>query len=162
MAPETRSYRLAIAILSETDALSPTILELVEIGFSHDQLNVAALAPTWSRIATSPRPAEPGQEHLVLLVARLQPLRLGGHPLLVTPGPLCEAIKQETGGQASNPELVAWMSPTLRIDLIQHIRDGAVILCANAASVQQQLSSTRTLLRHTSHRVQTHEFTITR
>ena len=62
--------------------------------------------------------------------------------------------------EATSDELIAaaWMSQELRADLARHIRDGAVVLGVNAQTSDQQRQSTRVLLKHSSFRVQTHEF----
>ena len=51
-----------------------------------------------------------------------------------------------------------WMTLKLRDDLTQDIRKGAVVLGVSANDFDQRRQSTRILLQHSSHRVQTHEF----
>jgi len=48
----------------------------------------------------------------------------------------------------------------LRNDLTSYIRNGAVVLGVSSNTLDQQRQSTRVLLEHSSHRVQTHEFTL--
>lgn len=86
--------------------------------------------------------------------------RIGDQFVVVTRNSLWQKIKC-FGAAASGALITAgWMTHQLRDDLTEHIRNGAVVLGVSCNDFDQQRQSTRILLRHSSHRVQTHEFTL--
>ena len=162
LASASQTYRLAIAVLVESVAFWATILELLRSGFSPEQFNIAVLDSRLTDVATTPQPVAEGSPRLASLTNHLEPTRIHGQRALVTPGPLTKALLPNMDDPSSDADHAGSISSTLRSDLIRHVLDGAIVLCVNAANAAQQSASTRILLQHSSYRVQTHEFTITR
>ena len=86
--------------------------------------------------------------------------KLGGDQVAVTRGSLWQCLSSFAAGADDEFITAHWMAPKLRDDLATYIRAGAVVLGVSANTINQQRESTRVLLQHSSHRVQTHEFTL--
>jgi hypothetical protein len=137
----------------------PAVAHLLTSGFVHDQLSLAALAPSMD-LAVAPFVLGELEDRVAPLLCRLTtvPGDCQGGVLVATKGPLCAIL---SAGDHEPVEAVSGherSSARLKSDLVHHIRSGAVLLAVNSEGPEQQLVSTRVLLQHSPHGVQSHEF----
>lgn len=154
--------RLAIATFLASDHLVEAIEELERAGFGRDQVCLVGLEKTLEGL--QPLAAKkPGGlfADLVATTASSEPslMQSGDGFVLVACGPLWQRIGTPESGGVGRIVVGGWMDPTTRVDLTRLISAGAFVVSVNSATVDQQRRSARILLSHSSHRVQTHEFT---
>lgn len=162
--------RLAIATFLSRDHLVEAIDELDRAGFGGDQVSLVGLEQTLKVLAPLAA-AKPGSllADLYRTTAASEPslMYTGDGFVLVASGQLWQTIGQsESAGSAPDRSsdggrivVGAWMDPAARTELTKLISAGAFVLAVSADTVDQQRRSARILLSHSSHRVQTHEFT---
>ncbi len=162
MAKGADKKRLAIAVFDRGDCLCRALADLGGVGITREQLGIAALAPTLVRLQNGAWCVGSACGDIADAVARVEttPARVDDQFVVVTRNSLWQKL-QCFGAAASEALITAnWMTLKLRNDLTDHIRKGAVVLGVSANDFDQQRQSTRILLQHSSHRVQTHEFTL--
>jgi hypothetical protein len=80
--------------------------------------------------------------------------------VVATGGALLQKLLEEAAWSAGKRELTtSWLLPDLFAGFTDHLRKNAVALLVSATDSRQQHRSSRILLRHSAHTVQTHEFT---
>lgn len=91
------------------------------------------------------------------------PLDHAGFELVATDGQLLQTLLDYGGAPTDGgPSAHSWLLPDLFGGLAEHMRAGAVALFVSAPDFGRQRRTSRVLLRHTAHTVQTHEFTARR
>lgn len=159
--------RLAIATFLSRDHLVEAIDELDRAGFGGDQVSIVGLDQTLKVLAPLAA-SKPGSllADLYHTTASAEPslMYTGDGFVLVVSGPLWQAIggtesSIDRGSDGGRIVVGAWMDPATRTELTRLISAGAFVLAVSADTVDQQRRSARILLSHSSHRVQTHEFT---
>lgn len=159
--------RLAIATFLSRDHLVEAIDELDRAGFGGDQVSLVGLEQTLKVLAPLAA-AKPGSllADLYRTTAASEPslMYTGDGFVLVASGQLWQTIggNESTIDRSSDGGRIvvgAWMDPAARTELTKLISAGAFVLAVSADTVDQQRRSARILLSHSSHRVQTHEFT---
>lgn len=160
MGKGTAKSRLVIAAFDGGDGLCRALSDLFEIGFSVQQLAVVGLAASVDVIRNGASFRASPQTGAPAILDNLEKtaLKIGRDVVVVTRNSLWEKIGSI--GNANSDEFITakWMDPQLRADLARHIRAGDVVLGVSAETSDQQRQSTRVLLKHSSSRVQTHEF----
>jgi hypothetical protein len=144
---------------AEQHAPWPAAAHLLSLGFTQDQLSLAAMAPAMDK-AVSPGVMGDLEKRVAPLLARLGVIDVGCEvgALVATSGPMCVILCCRDHEHAGSPTGHERSSARLRSDLLRHIERGAVLLGVNAADASQQLISARVLLQHSPHGVQSHEF----
>ena len=150
-------FRLAIGVFHEPARLESAISDLFANNFAARDMCLVGTRQAFGRLLPMPV-AEPGRAHLT---GQLQPLSpLADDPEVVaTAGDLLSTLlsharwQDGTNTPRSSPlqELLARSS--------DHIGHGAIALLVSAPDPALQHRSSRILLRHSAHTVQTHEFT---
>ena len=152
--------RLAIAVFDRGECLCRALADLDVAGFKRDQRGIAAVAPTLIRLQNGAWCAGSacGVVADVIVEVETTPTRVDDEFVVVTRNSIWQ--KLQCFGSASSEALITanWMTLQLREDLTEYVRKGAVVLGVSASDFDQQRQSTRILLKHSSHRVQTHEF----
>ncbi len=154
--------RLAIAVFDRGECLCRAISDLTFAGFDRQQIGIAAVAATLVRLQNGAWCSGSACCGVADAVGQVEttPTRVDGQYVVVTKDTLWQRYGC-FGTTATDSLFTAnWMILKLRVDLTEYIRKGAVILGVSANDVDQQSQSTRVLLRYSSHRVQTHEFTL--
>lgn len=140
------------------------IEDLERAGFGRDQVSILGLEKALDALH-SIASSKPGclLGDLLALVAKseLSLMYTGDDFVLVACGPLWQKIGGIAGSGSEDGRIVvgSWMDPATRTELTRLISAGAIVLSVNADTVDQQRRSARILLSHSSHHVQTHEFT---
>lgn len=155
--------RLAIATFFSSDALVTTIKELDAAKFGRDQVCIIGLEQAVESLVPIAAD-EPGGllSDLLSMIAKAEQALMftGDDFVLVACGPLWQQIGGlARGGEAGPLVAASWMEPATRSELTRSISAGALVLSVQSATSDQQRRSVRILLSHSSHRVQTHEFT---
>jgi hypothetical protein len=150
-------FRLAIGVFHEPERLKSAISDLFADNFAARDICLIGTRQAFDRLLPMPV-GEPGRAQLA---GQLQPLSpLADDPEVVaTSGDLLVSLlshaRWQVGANAprSSPlqELLARSS--------EHIGHGAIALLVSAPDPLWQHRSSRILLRHSAHTVQTHEFT---
>lgn len=152
--------RLVIAVFDGGEGLHLALSDLLDLGFAVRQM--AVVGPVHAldvvRNDNERRQAFANEVAAILENVEKTSLKIGSSIVVVTRNSLWQKIGSL--GAANSDEFITanWMDPQLRADLARHIREGAVVLGVSAETSDQQRQSTRVLLRHSSSRVQTHEF----
>ena len=162
MAVRADKTRLVIAVFDRGECLCRALSDLTSAGFDRQQMGIAAVAATLVRLQNGAWCTGSACGEVADAVRQVEttPTRVDDQFVVVTR----DSLWQRFGcfGAAATDALFTanWMILKLRVDLTEHIRKGAVVLGVSANDFGQQRQSTRILLRHSSHRVQTHEFTL--
>lgn len=158
-APKTR---LAIATFLDTDNLAEAVEELERAGFGRDQVCLIGLERTVERLlAVAAAKSATLLSDLIATSASAEPSLMQSSDgfVLVACGPQWQHIGSASGTDSGRIVVGGWMDPATSSELTRLIGAGACVLSVNSDTVDQQRRSARILLSHSSHRVQTHEFT---
>jgi hypothetical protein len=150
-----RPFRLAIGLFHEPQSLQRAITDLARAGVSDEQLSLVGARTAVERLRRSG--AGPLQQ--------LKPLpQLAGKlELVASDGGLLDTLLEHTASDASDTvPAQGWLLPDLFAGLAEHLAAGAVALLVGAPDIGTQRRSSRILLRHSAHTVQTHEFVLRR
>lgn len=152
--------RLVIAVFDGGDSLCRALSDLLQLGFTTRQIAVVGLAARLDLIrdGASYRALLQTEVPDILENVEQTALRIGRDTVVVTRNSLWQKIGSVVAANSEEFITAKWMDPQLRADLARHIREGDVVLGVSAETSEQQRQSTRALLKHSSARVQTHEF----
>jgi hypothetical protein len=156
------TFRLASGVFYEPRKLGSAIAELHADGFTRRDMCLAgtreALGSVMQQTATPPL----SLIGKALNYRQLRPL----YPLLddvevvATSGALLRKLLKEAAWSGTEQEQSSsWLLPDLFGRFTDHMRQSAIVLLVSAPDSNLQHRSSRTLLRHSAHTVQTHEFT---
>jgi hypothetical protein len=155
-------FRLASGIFYEPTKLESAIADLLADGFTKRDM---CLAGTREALSDIVRPtARPAFSSIgsSLDRRRLRPL----YPLfdnvevVATSGVLLSRLLKEAAWTKGEQRLSSsWLLPELFGRFTDHMRQHAIVLLVGASDSGLQHRSSRILLRHSAHTVQTHEFT---
>jgi hypothetical protein len=157
MGESADSFRLAIALFHEPERLESAIADLFADNFPTRDMCLVGTRQAFDRLPPAPAGAS-GRAQLTGQLQSLSPLA-DGLEVVATAGDLLSTLLSHAKWQGganmprSSPlqELLARSS--------DHISHGAIALLVSAPDPQLQHRSSRILLRHSAHTVQTHEFT---
>ncbi len=162
MATRAPKSRLSIGFYDDRERLRSTVGRLFERGFSRDQLGIVTLRKT---IAALIEPAT--SEHTDWkLVSRLldELLPLDSAPglgeIVVSRGPIHRILAHQV--KLPSPEVLTAPASAGTSDFASVLQQGAMALAVASETSEQQWASTRILLEHSAHPVQTHEFSLKR
>jgi hypothetical protein len=156
----TDRVRVTLAVFDQASDLAPALIGLDQAGFESAQLGIAARASIFAVLRDAHVDGSLNAANALGLVYGSSPIGFTAlqEPVRVSAGPFWPTLKC-FGALPGTPLLTApWMAPQLRDDLAQHIANGAILLGVGATSLDQQRTATQILLRHSSHRVHTHDF----
>jgi hypothetical protein len=147
-------FRLAIGVFHEPERLDSAISDLFTDGFAAQDMCLVGTRPAFDHLL----PASVSELGRAQLASQLEPLADGAE-VVATSGDLLSTLlgharwQRGTGARGSSPlqDLLTRSS--------DHIADGAIALLVRAPDPARQHRSSRILLRHSAHTVQTHEFT---
>lgn len=160
MAGGSRMYRLTIAAFDDPERLWDALEELQANRFTSRDL---CLAGTPAAIDTMRRALDikHGRRHgLASLFVDVAPIVsiCADVKLVATASPLMAGLINGSPDAARRHSTECWLTPRLCAILIDHMKDGAVLLSASADSTAQQTVSSRILLKQSRHSVQSHDF----
>lgn len=153
--------RLAVGIFYEPPRLSRAIAELFAEGISAQDMCVVGMPSAFAAARKSEAAGDGEQVAGVLAAFQLHNLGnlIDGYQLSASSGALLRTLlkhaKWSKGDQRLNTN---WLWPELCARLTDHIRQGALVLIVGTPTFSSQHQCSRTLLRHSAHTVQTHEF----
>ena len=156
--------RFTIAVFDGVAGLRIALCELQERGFARRQFGIVLRASILDAARMAMRGGASGGDdgEVAALLADVvtAPMLVDGAAVAITSNSMWQVLNAV--GRGAKDELFAatWMTSQLRSELARYIRNGAIVLGVVADTLDQQRQSTRTLLAHSSHRVQTHEFRI--
>jgi hypothetical protein len=161
MAEVDDTFRLASGVFYEAPKLGSAVADLLANGFTRRDM---CLAGTRDAISGVMQPAGPAVPALggSLDYRRVRPLYplIDNVEVVATSGALLrKLLKEATWSQGDRELTSSWLLPDLFARFTDHVRQNAVVLLVSAADSGQQHRSSRILLRHSAHTVQTHEFT---
>ena len=149
------TFRLASGIFYRTPPLGHAIGDLLGSGFKQREMCLAgtreALASAKTGSQSAPRQLRP----LYMLSEDVEVMGTSGVLLR-------KLLKEATWRDGVNALDTAWLLPELLGRFSDHIRGNAVVLLVSAPDPGLLQSGSRILLRHSTHPVQTHEFTLAR
>jgi hypothetical protein len=153
-------FRLAIGLFNEPQLLETAIVDLKADGVALGQMCLAGTRTSVDGlIASLPAPASRVATRQLLDELHALPVAVGNLDLVATDGELLHLLLQHTKAQETDHASPHnWRLPDLFAGLTSHLRTGAVALLVSAPDVGAQRRSSRILLRHSAHTVQTHEF----
>ncbi len=161
MADAADSYRLAIAALEVPDPVRHAIDELCANDVSTHQLCLAGKPGTVETMrSTLSGKQSPADGALSLLLA-VEPFDMVGNtmPIVATSGRLLTTLANSTVlSIAGTTNGNCWLPHDMRSRLFDRMISGDALLMAGPLSREQWIMSTRVLLRHSRHPVQSHEF----
>jgi hypothetical protein len=150
-------FRLAIGVFHEPERLESAISDLFADDFAARDMCLVGTRHAFDRLLPEPV-AEPGRAQLT---RQLQPLSqlADGPEVVATAGDLLVALLSHARWQdgANAPRSSPLQDLLARSS--EHIGAGAIALLVSAPGPLLQHRSSRILLRHSAHTVQTHEFT---
>ncbi len=161
MALGAEQCRLTIAVFDEPERLWRTIQTLLGAGLPVEQFCLAALATTMACVADASPISEADCSLLTTLTQKVEawPGGQNGHSIVATSGSLFKTLSHaQSAGDGARTH--ARISALHWSELVEQIRNGAIVLIVSASSPAQQRLSTRTLLNESSRSVQTYEFAI--
>ena len=153
--------RLAVGIFYEPPRLSRAIAELFAEGISAQDMCLVGMPSAFAAARQDAAAGDGGQVAGVLAAFQLHNLGnlIDGYQLSASSGALLRTLlkhaKWSKGDQRLNTN---WLWPELCARLTDHIRQGALVLIVGTPTFSSQHQCSRTLLRHSAHTVQTHEF----
>jgi hypothetical protein len=153
-------HRLTIAIFENAERFWTALLALLESGQPIEGIAVAALAETLLRFSTRAQLSGPERKRVANILAPSEEVSLGANGALVrvTKGILAQGLGSVIAKNAKPARRIRWSSPSWRTEMAAHLQSGALVLCADSASAEQQRTNVRILLRYSRSEVQTHEF----
>jgi hypothetical protein len=147
--------RLAMGSFSDPATLAATLSELLQSGVKYSELCLVGTRQAFKAIG------EKIDHRTTSVVAGL--LQIPDGPsilsmeqgeLLATPGPVRQMLVSDASGGVSHGGVLGNKGSFARL-----LGNHAIVLLVNTATAELHKSSSRVLLRHSSHIVQTHEFT---
>lgn len=164
MGQRADQMRLAITVFDKPRKLELALQILISQGFSQEQLCVAALDATTASVQQS-SPSERSEFHEIsalLEQAKDWPGLADGHRIVATSGPLLDTL---TKGSANADGADGAGSGDLRAfeigsELVPQLMQGCIALIVRSMTAAQHVIATRALLRESSQRVRTYDYTI--
>jgi hypothetical protein len=158
----SNTFRLAIGVFYELPRLEGAIADLRADGVGTTQMCLTGTRPSIDALghARGLPPATAGNA-AASLTGQLQALMplASELELFATNGQLLDALLEHTrADENSHAAARHWLLPDLFAGLTTHLQAGAVALLVSAPEIGLQRRSSRILLRHSAHTVQTHEF----
>lgn len=164
MADACETCRLAVGIFDEPAALRYAMAELRAAGFAERELCLAGQRRAFDALGDAAAGDSIGpdsQPHAKLLRAELS--RLGeagaGRNIVVSSGELPQMLLRHAQSNRKASTGPSSLMADMCERTTEHMRRGAIVLLAAARDTAQQNRSSRILLRHSTHSVQTYEFT---
>ena len=156
MAITGEKLRLAVGIFYEPPRLSRAIAELFAEGVDVQDMCLVGM-PSAFKAARRDGTAADG------VLAGFQLHNLGnlidGCQLSASSGALLRTLLKHAKWSKGDQRLrTDWLWPELCARLTDHVRQGALVLIVGTPTFASQHQCSRTLLRHSAHTVQTHEF----
>jgi hypothetical protein len=150
-------FRLAIGVFHEPERLESAISDLFADNFAARDMCLVGTRQAFDRLLPAPV-AESGRAQLTAQLQALSPLA-DGPEVLATAGDLLSTLLSHAKwhGGADMPRSSPLQELLARSS--DHIGHGAIALLVSAPDPLLQHRSSRILLRHSAHTVQTHEFT---
>lgn len=165
MGDSADSFRLAIGVFHEPDGLDGAISDLFADNFAARDICLVGTRKAFDRLLPA-SVGESGRAQLTgqlfgQLFGQLQPLSpLADDPEVVaTAGDLLSTLLSHAKWQGGANTPLASPLHELLARSCDHIGHGAIALLVSAPDPLLQHRSSRILLRHSAHTVQTHEFT---
>ena len=160
MGPGAVKTRFAIAAFDNGENLLEALAELMERGFERQQIGIVARASVLVNMERNVELGQPNYTGAASIIGDVESTsaRIDDDVILVTRNSFWQSVSSFLFQASDGLAAAHWMTPQLRDDLAGYIRNGAIILGVSADTLDQQRQSTRVLLEHSSHRVQTHEF----
>ena len=157
-----KTYRLTIGLFNEIWALNDALSDLAAQGMHAPSLCLFGQA---EHLNAKFWRLDPGQENAgfqsIFEDVREFDGWLGEMSCVASAGPLlddlCGASFASNGDGQDHP---GWLTEAQYGRLLDHIRNGGLMLIVGAETPAQQDASCRALLRHSQHGVQTHDFTL--
>lgn len=153
--------RLAVGIFYEPPRLSRAIAELFAEGIGVQDMCLVGMPSAFESARQDEAAAEGGQVPGVLAVFQLHNLGdlIDAGQLSASSGALLRTLLKHAKWSKGDQRLrTDWLWPELCARLTDHIRQGALVLIVGTPTFSAQHQCSRTLLRHSAHTVQTHEF----
>jgi hypothetical protein len=153
--------RLAVGIFYEPPRLSRAIAELFAEGVGAQDMCLVGMPSAFEAARHDEIVADGGQVAGVLAGFQLHNLGnlIDGCQLSASSGALLRTLlKHAKWSKGDQRVRTDWLWPELCARLTDHIRQGALVLIVGAPTLSSQHQCSRTLLRHSAHTVQTHEF----
>jgi hypothetical protein len=159
MAISGDKLRLAVGIFYEPPRLSRAVAELFAEGIGAQDMCLVGMPSAFAAARQDEIVADGGQVPGVLAGFQLHNLGnlIDGCRLSASSGALLRTLLSHAskGDQRLRTDRL-W--PELCARLTDHIRQGALVLIVGTPTFASQHQCSRTLLRHSAHTVQTHEF----
>lgn len=162
MAAPAKTYRLSIGAFSDPGPLSAALRDLSGQGMSIASLcligprDVLLDNGWWHGLGTPDAPFRSLHASI-----RAMPGLFDLQSCAVTTGALFDEVFETSVSRCDGLSTCpAWFSEAQYSRLLSNIRSGRVVLLVSSESPHQQDASTRSLLRHSQHGVQTHDFTL--
>ncbi len=159
MGETAEPFRLAIGLLQERQRLEEALADLFADGLGVSDMCLVGTRQAFDRLMPGPRAGESG-EGLLAQFHALLPLA-EDQEVVATSGPLLHALLSNAKWQSDGPSRMSRILPQLLARSSEHIDKGAIALLVRAPDPLLLHRSSRVLLRHSAHTVQTHEFTPT-
>lgn len=154
MADTTGAFRFAIATLGVPVPLRAAVDELEGQRILADKLGLAGTLPALDGLRAAPWP---DGARLLLDVAPLPMIE--GRAIYATAKNWVRDLKaSESSARAAGMEPRCWLAPALREGLMERMLAGEVMLLAGPLTADELTASTRVLLKHSDHHVQSHTF----
>ncbi|KAB2920719.1 MAG: hypothetical protein F9K29_00120 [Hyphomicrobiaceae bacterium] len=154
------AFRLAIGIFYEAAKLESVMAELRADGFTLQDVCLVGTAAALNAAREHATGTQAADGMAALDSASMQTLdcRLEGMDIVATQGPLIQSLVETR--RFGHPSRRSWLQQELCDRLAGHVRKGAIAVLVSVRSAVSQQRCSRILLRHSSHAVQTHEFTL--
>jgi hypothetical protein len=162
MAEVGETFRLASGVFYQPQELESAIAELRADGFTRRDMCLAGTREALGSIAQQASGPEPSLIGKTLDYRQLRPLYplLDNVEVVATSGVLLRKLLKEADWRSRDQDLLSsWLLPDLFGRFTDHMRQNAIVLLVSAPDPGLQHRSSRILLRHSAHTVQTHEFT---
>ena len=153
--------RLAVGIFYESPRLSRAVAELMAEGIGVQDMCLVGMPSAFEAARQDEVVADGAQVRGVLAGFQLHNLGnlIDGRQLSASSGALLRTLLKHAKWSKDDRRLrTDWLWPELCARLTDHIRQGALVLIVSTPTFSSQHQCSRTLLRHSAHTVQTHEF----
>jgi hypothetical protein len=164
MGENANTFRLASGVFYDHRKLESALSELHAEGFGRGDLCLAGRRKALEELVqqrTSLIASLTGKSLTGRQLRPLYPLP-GNIEVVATSGNLLRKLMREATWRSGEQQLLcAWLVPELLGGFAEHMRQSAIALLVSAPDAILQNRSSRILLRHSAHTVQTHEFTPT-
>jgi hypothetical protein len=153
--------RLAVGIFYEPPRLSRAIAELFAEGIGAQDLCLVGIPSAFAAARQDETVAAAEKSAGSLRGFQLHDLGnlIDGYRLSASSGALLRTLLSHAKWSKGDQRLrTDWLWPELCARLTDHLRQGALVLIVGTPTFASQRQCSRTLLRHSAHTVQTHEF----